>query len=283
MTTASHSQQLDRGQRFAFGQNWTNFLRTLDEARILEGERSLKKMLAVESLRHKRFIDIGSGSGLFSLAARRLGARVHSFDFDPQSVACTAELKRRFFPGDPEWIIEEGSVLDNEYLAGLGQFDVVYSWGVLHHTGEMWKAIENAAALCMPDGLFFIAIYNYMGGASRRWTLIKKTYCRLPRWLRMPFAFAVMMPIQLRSFLIYLVQGKVSTYFSEKYNYKTRRGMNWWHDQIDWIGGYPYEDAKPEEIFAFLDERGFVLKRFTTCGGGIGCNEFVLKRKPKAP
>ncbi|MCX7166531.1 MAG: class I SAM-dependent methyltransferase [Rhodocyclales bacterium] len=283
MKNATHAQELDQGRRFAFGQNWTNFLRMLDEERILEAERSLKRMLEVHSLADKRFIDIGSGSGLFSLAARRLGARVHSFDYDPQSVACAAELKRRFFPEDPEWIVEEGSVLDNEYLSGLGQFDVVYSWGVLHHTGAMWKAIENAAALCKGNGLLFIAIYNHMGGASRRWTWIKKTYCHLPDSLKLPFTLAVMIPIQLRSFLIYLVQGKAFAFFNEKYNYKTKRGMNWWYDQIDWIGGYPYEDAKPEEIFRFLHERGYSLKNMTTCGGGIGCNEFVFKKEVSAP
>lgn len=152
MTNTTHAQELDQGKRFAFGQNWSNFLRTLNEERILEAERSLKQMLVVESLQSKRFIDAGSSSGLFSLAARRLGASVHSFDYDPQSVACTEELKRRFFPDDPEWTVEEGSVLDGGYLAGLGQFDVVYSWGVLHHTGEMWKAIENVSHLVRRGG-----------------------------------------------------------------------------------------------------------------------------------
>lgn len=152
MTNTTHAQELDQGQRFAFGQNWSNFLRTLDDERILEAERSLKQMLEVESLRDKRFVDVGSGSGLFSLAARRLGASVHSFDYDPQSVACTSELKRRFFPGDPQWTVEEGSVLDDDYLASLGRFDVVYSWGVLHHTGAMWKALENVTHLCAGGG-----------------------------------------------------------------------------------------------------------------------------------
>lgn len=83
-------------------------------------------------------------SGLFNLAARQAGAHVHSFDYDPQAVACALELKRRHFPLDHNWIIEAGSILDVDYIRSLGQFDIVYAWGSLHHTGAMWRAIENA-------------------------------------------------------------------------------------------------------------------------------------------
>src|SRR3954454_13237196 len=130
---SAHANEVARGERFEFGENWRRFLDVLDDERIAEAERSLREMLGVESLSGRSFLDIGSGSGLFSLAARRLGAeRVHSFDFDPQSVACTRELRRRAFEGDPRCTIEEGSALDEEFLSGLGRWDVVYSWGVLH-------------------------------------------------------------------------------------------------------------------------------------------------------
>src|SRR5258705_4708310 len=132
-----HNAEVAAGERFEFGRNWARFLVLLEDSSIVRAEESLREMLEIDSLEGKTFLDAGSGSGLFSLAARRLGAKVHSFDYDPHSVACTQELRRRYFSGDADWQVETGSVLDKEYLAGLGTFDVVYSWGVLHHTGQM--------------------------------------------------------------------------------------------------------------------------------------------------
>jgi len=153
-------KEVAQGSRFEFGKNWTAFLKVLDDDRILTAEKSLQGMLEMETFKGKSFLDIGSGSGLFSLAARRLGARVYSFDYDPQSVSCTVELKRRYFADDGNWTIKQGSVLDRDYLAGMEPFDIVYSWGVLHHTGKMWQALENAATRVKAGGMLFIAIYN---------------------------------------------------------------------------------------------------------------------------
>src|SRR4051812_21429253 len=181
----AHADEVARGERFEFGENWRRFLDVLDDERIAEAERSLREMIGVDSLSGLTFLDIGSGSGLFSLAARRLGAeRVHSFDFDPQSVACTRELRRRFFDGDAGWTIEQGSALDEEFVAGLGDWDIVYSWGVLHHTGDMWRALDIAQSRVRPGGRLFISIYNDQGGRSALWRAIKRAYNRAPAALR---------------------------------------------------------------------------------------------------
>lgn len=275
----SHAVEIARGERFEFGKNWSQFLALLDDRRIMLAETSLKQMLDVEDLGGKQFLDIGSGSGLFSLAARRLGARVHSLDYDPHSVACTTELRRRYFPSDDSWKIEEGSALDAEYLKSLGSFDVVYSWGVLHHTGQMWQALENAQLPVAPGGKLFIAIYNDTGSQAARWKWIKKKYNELPRFLRTPFAIAVTAPDEAKRALRSVLMLQPGEYIRSWTQYdRDGRGMSRWYDIIDWVGGYPYEVAAPEEIFEFYRARGFTLTKLKSRYVGLGCNEFVFEK-----
>lgn len=261
------------GERFAFGENWARFLQTVDEPRIAAAEKSLREGLECATLGGRSFLDVGSGSGIFSLAARRLGARVHSFDYDSHSVGCTRELKRRYFPNDTDWTIEEGSALDSDYLRSLGRFDIVYSWGVLHHTGDLWKALDNVCQLVSPGGSLFIAIYNDQGTRSVRWKKVKRLYNRLPRGFR----FLVVAP----SFLVlnyhHLIKDCLRLRpFETIRNYGGGRGMSFWRDLIDWVGGYPFEVATPKQIFDFCRVRGFSLSWLSTCGGSLGCNEFVF-------
>ncbi|MGD9587805.1 MAG: class I SAM-dependent methyltransferase [Pyrinomonadaceae bacterium] len=277
-TALNHAGEVARGERFEFGKNWNAFLAVLDDDRIARAERSLQEMLEVEDLAGRTFLDIGSGSGLFSLAARRLGARVHSFDFDSDSVACTRELRRRYFANDGDWTVEQGSVLDAAYVKSLGAFDIVYSWGVLHHTGDMWQALGNAGDRVAADGKLFIAIYNDTGSQAERWKTIKRTYCRLPRLLKKPFAVMVSVPDEAKRLLSSLLRGRPLEYFSHWQNYRNARGMNRWHDIIDWVGGYPYEVAGPSALFDFFKARGFTVTAMNCDNVGLGCNEMVFRR-----
>lgn len=269
----------DADERFAFGDNWRRFLATVDERRIEEAQASLCDFLDVTDLRDRTFLDIGCGSGLFSLAAHRLGAeRIISLDFDRQSVAATTELRRRFGGETDSWSVVPGDVLDRTSLHAHGQFDVVYSWGVLHHTGRMWDALANVVGCVAPDGRLFIAIYNDQGLTSRMWHLVKRTYNGVPEALRPLFVAAVMAPREAWFALAELVRGRPMGYVRSWTEYRRNRGMSRWHDLVDWVGGLPFEVAKPEQIFGFYHERGFRLERLVTCAGGLGCNQFVFRR-----
>ena len=156
----------------------------------------------------------------------------------------------------------------------------LYSWGVLHHTGAMWDALENVSSLVSNKGKLFIAIYNDQGGWSRRWKLIKKIYNWLPASLKSIYAMMIMFARELRYLLIYTIRFRLGGYIRSwtEYSSKSLRGMNKWYDLIDWVGGYPFEVAKPEEIFDFYSSRGYILERLKTAGGGVACNEFVFKK-----
>lgn len=269
-------REVATGQRFEFGRNWANFLELLDDDRIENATRFLQRRLNVERFDGLKFLDIGSGSGIYSLAARRLGAVVHSFDFDPNSVGCTQELKRRFFNNDPQWTIDRASVLDGSYLRSLGQFDVVYSWGVLHHTGAMWQALDNAASLVSPRGRLFIALYNDQGWRSRMWLKVKQIYCSglFGRWwmigVWVPYFF-------LRTCLVCL-----ATRSNRFASFRRERGMSAFYDWIDWIGGLPFEVARPDDVVRFHESRGFQLQTLVSTTR-LGNNEFVFQRTPVPP
>ncbi len=258
--------------RFGFGENWTRYLADISQERIDEAVTSLPKLLG-DSLTGKSMIDIGSGSGLFSLAARILGASVLSFDYDAKSVACTAELKRRFFPNDKNWQVAQGSILDKGYIEQLGQFDIVYSWGVLHHTGDMWKAISNAGLLVRKNGIFAIGIYNFLPGrrGTHTWQKLKRWYCAASPWKRTIWEYAY-----ISWNLCYLVMvGRNPLKVIREY--KKLRGMSWFRDVTDWLGGYPYEAATAGEILEFVRTNcGFTLIR-QNVNTGLGVSEFVFR------
>ncbi len=125
---------------------------------------------------------------------------------DPKSVVCTQELKRRYFPDDDHWKIQQGSVLDTDFMQNLGLFDIVYSWDVLHHTGAMWLGIEHALQRVSPDGYLYIAIYNDEGAKSHMWWLIKHVYQKLPRVMKKLYAYTLYGLVLVLNILKYILK-----------------------------------------------------------------------------
>jgi SAM-dependent methyltransferase len=261
---------------FGFGRNWQRYIDTyLDADRERIAAESLREL--VGDVEGHTFLDVGCGSGLFSLCAVRLGAsEVTSLDVDPDAVAATSQLHAR--AGSPtHWRVLHRSILEDALASELAPADVVYSWGVLHHTGDMHTAIRHAAALVNPGGRFAIAIYNRVSGgaiSSERWWQIKRAYNRAPR------------PIQLAMELGYGLYWSLVTLRAHRNplrvarEYRRSRGMALWTDLVDWLGGYPYEFANVAEIRSFCEgECGLrMVNVLPVPGDGTGNNQFLFIR-----
>ena len=251
---------------FSFGQNWKDFSRGLTEERLAEARASLAELLGPQSLEGRSFLDIGCGSGLFSIAASQLGARsVVGVDLDPLSVETSRANAARWLP-EADLDFRIASILDEKTAGSLGEFDVVYSWGVLHHTGDMRRALALSARRTRPGGKYVIAIYN-RHWSSPLWLVIKRIYNRLPgfgrRWLTWAFAPVI--------FLAKFIATR-------KNPFRERRGMDFFHNLIDWLGGYPYEYASIREMTVLLGSLGMQVLRAIPAGVPTGCNEFICRK-----
>ncbi|MDD5439677.1 MAG: 50S ribosomal protein L11 methyltransferase [Candidatus Omnitrophica bacterium] len=257
------------GATFGFGENWEAFSKAIGKDNFAEAERSLAEL--IPDIAGKSFLDIGCGSGLFSIAAARLGASpVLGIDRDPLCIKVSRENLKRFAGGhitsSPDTVtFKVGSIL--EWPGDQVRYDIVYSWGVLHHTGRMYDAFLKAAALVAQSGRLVIAVYN-RHRTSGVWKTIKRWYAVSPGPVR-----GAMIGI------LYPVIAAAKIFVLHKNPFRVRRGMTFYRDVVDWIGGYPYEYASIDEVCSFFAGQGFRIERVIPTDTMIGCNEFIFRKK----
>lgn len=257
---------------FAFGENWESYSRLINAEKVGEATSGLSGL--VGPLQGRSFLDIGCGSGLSSLAALRLGAQsLVAIDIDPKSIETTERVLSQFAP-NATWRTDTISVLSSGFR-DLPEFDVVYSWGVLHHTGMMRDAIESAATKVKRGGQFAIAIYRKTP-LCWAWRIEKWIYNHSPNFVQ----DLLFWPYKIAVSIFYLLKSHGRS--AAKQN--QRRGMDLDHDIRDWLGGYPYESATPAEIDAIVLPLGFrkvgqKLNPIRLWGVmGAGCSEYLYER-----
>jgi 2-polyprenyl-6-hydroxyphenyl methylase/3-demethylubiquinone-9 3-methyltransferase len=266
----------DPSTHFGFGENWDAYSRLISDQRIMQAIHDMKRLLGTDALSGRSFVDVGCGSGLHSLVALRLGAApVAGFDLDPKSVETARRVLDARAPGG-DWSVEQKNIFDVTPDAD-GVFDDVYSWGVLHHTGAMWQAVEKAMTLVAGGGCFAIALYRKTP-ACAAWARFKRFYAHSPGW-----AQTFLHGVYIVMFALALVATGRSP-FAYIREYESNRGMDYFTDVHDWLGGYPYESASPEQVKQFFEARGFKLEREfakpTRMKGlfGTGCDEYLFRR-----
>ncbi|HBD95957.1 MAG: Methyltransferase family protein [Candidatus Collierbacteria bacterium GW2011_GWE1_46_18] len=272
-----YEQTYNIKNHFSFGKNWSDFLSKISTDQIKSSERSLTRLVPKKLIVNKSFIDMGCGSGLFSLAAYKLGAsKIVSVDVDKYSVNCALELKKTC--NNPSfWSIVCGSILNNDFIKSLGKYDIVYSWGVLHHTGNMYKAFNNILYLCKNGGILVLAVYNnnhgknaIFSGSSNTWHKIKKIYNNSDKF----FKSIIELLYYVWFFVGYIITLRNPFLYIKKYN---ERGMNFYTDVKDWLGGYPYEYATPDELINFFSQHRLYVKKIISTDN-LGCHQIVFEK-----
>lgn len=252
---------------FNFGENWRRFSEnSLDNRKFEMALSSLEQLIGQEKIKAGTFLDIGCGSGIFAIAASLAGAqKVIGIDISKESITASINNKKKFASQSTIDFFHK-SLFDDD-ISQIGKFDIVYSWWVLHRTGNMWKSIDIASKLVAPHPLFVIAIYN-KHWSSGTWKLIKRLYNAMPKFIQR---------LMIWIFYLIIVIAKLIVTHRNPFK-KKRRGMSFYYDVIDWVGGYPYEYASREEIINRLERIGFKCIKFVKPVVPTGCNEFVFLR-----
>ncbi|PKN67513.1 MAG: hypothetical protein CVU57_02065 [Deltaproteobacteria bacterium HGW-Deltaproteobacteria-15] len=259
--------------QFDFGRNWLEFSqKAMTPEKVRQAREDFAWYMKGIDLSRKWFLDIGFGQGLSLLLAAEMGARVVGCDINAQCIKALTN-SAAFFPDarvDPADVLV-GSILQKEVVEslrsrtpGCSGYHIVHSWGVLHHTGDMWSALKIAASLVRNQGYLALAIYN-RHVTSPAWLHIKWIYNIAPKPVRRAM---VLFFFPLIFFAKWASTGRDPRI--------QERGMDFYFNVIDWIGGYPYEYARSDEVIHRTELLGFKCIRLKPAGVSTGCNQFLF-------
>jgi len=266
--------------RFKFGENWSNYSSSVNLEKIELAKKDIIRL--VGDVSNKSVIDIGCGSGIHTVAFIQLGVKsIVSFDYDLKSVETTKKLVKKFCYKKSKYKVFQADILNIDSLSGLNKrkFDIVYSWGVLHHTGSMFEAIISTTKFLKDNGILVLGLY-VKTKLCNFWYYEKKIFNKykfLQPLIKLPFLFFLIIGLSLK---------KRSSPYKIIHDYKKQRGMSIIFDVNDWLGGFPYESIDDNSLLNFLKLKGFkIVRKFNTNSRigffGAACGEWVLKKNIK--
>jgi 2-polyprenyl-6-hydroxyphenyl methylase/3-demethylubiquinone-9 3-methyltransferase len=117
-----------------------------------------------------------------------------------------------------------------------------------------------------------------MLGGSRMWWQVKQTYNLAP--------WPIKRAMECGYGAVFLLKDAMSMRNPlrtvKEYSNDSGRGMDFWHDVRDWLGGFPYEYATPAAVFNYVHDKFNLQLEYLSTSSGVGCNEFTFRKPPAA-
>lgn len=188
----------------------------------------LNKLIGRDNIENKIVLDAGCGTGIAAISFKKLGAnKVIGIDISKKSLLTAKKLaeeagvKLKFITGD----------LLN--LPLKGNFDIIHSFGALHHTGDTKGAFANLINLLGENGQFYLALY-WRTRLTFLHQFIRKILRLLPESAWEPIS----------KFITKFMVGKK----------KTQRGFDGYGEALDWLCVPHRDHYRPEEIKKWFKE-----------------------------
>lgn len=153
----------DKVVRAEFSREWFDEIdaRFVDAARhFAHDERPFGRIIPFDAITGKKVLEIGCGMGLHTELMARAGAEVTALDISPKSVAATkARLALKGLTADVREVDAETLDIQNEY-------DLIWSWGVIHHSSRTGRVLRNLYGALKPGAQLRFMVYSLDGAEA---------------------------------------------------------------------------------------------------------------------